>query len=59
MYVIKYSNQTILNRSIWNMDGIQTGNTAPVQSGPGSTGNEEVVHTSQSFRTGTLLPDSV
>ena len=35
----------ISNICIWLIDGILTGSTNPGQSGPGSNGNEEVLHT--------------
>ena len=41
-----------LNSSIWPIDGILTDITTPGQSGPGSNGNEELLHSLQSSRTG-------
>ena len=42
----------ILNRSIWPIQGTLTSTNVPGQSGPGSNGNEEVIHTSEIPRTG-------
>ena len=38
--------------SIWPIDDTLTGTTTPGQSGHGSRGNEQVLHVSQSSRTG-------
>ena len=46
-----------LNRSIWPTDGTLTDTSTPSQNGPGSNGDEGIVHIPQSFRTGTSLPD--
>ena len=40
------------NSSIWPKDGGLSDTTTPSQGGPGSNGNEEVLHISQSFGTG-------
>ena len=39
-----------LNISIWHIDRTLTGTTSPGQSGPGSNGNEGVLHITQSWR---------
>ena len=39
------------NRSIWSIDEILLGTDNISPSGPGSNGNEGVLHTSQSLRT--------
>ena len=39
-----------MNSSIWAMDGTQSGNTNPNQSGPGSNENEGVLHISLKLR---------
>ena len=46
------------NCSIWPIDRTQSGATTPGQSGPGSDGNEEVLHVPQrSSITGTSSSD--
>ena len=45
--------------SIYPIDGTLTGATTPGQSGPGSNGNEGVLHIPQSSIIGTSPPDAV
>ena len=43
-----------------NTNNFQTiGTTTPGQSEPGSNGNEGVIHTPQTFRTGASPPDAI
>ena len=49
----------LLNISIWPIDGTQTGITTPDQSGPESNDNEGVLHTPQSYRTGSSPSDGL
>ena len=46
-------------RSIRPIDGTLIGTTPPDQSGPGSNGNEGVIHTLQIYRTGISSSDAV
>ena len=39
---------SIVNNSIWLIDGTLIGTTTPGQSGPGSNNNKEILHTSLS-----------
>ena len=48
-WVICLNTIQILNSSIWLIDRTLSGVTTPSQCGPGSDGNEEVLHISQSF----------
>ena len=41
------------------MDGTLTGTTIPCQSGPGSNGNEGILHTPQTSKTRALPSDAV
>ena len=43
--------------SIWPIDWTLSGATTLGQSGPGSNGNERVLHIPQIFKAGTLLSD--
>ena len=45
--------------SIYPIDRILSGASIPGQNGPGSNGNEEVLHIPQSSRTGVSLSDSL
>ena len=47
------------NSSIWPIDGILLGATAPGQSGAGSNGNEGVLNIPQSSSAGALLLDGL
>ena len=42
-----------LKSSFWHLDEIISGSTIPGKSGPGSNGNEEILHIPQSFRKAT------
>ena len=53
-YTFKWS-----NRSIWPIDGSQTGATTPGQSGPGSNCNKGVAQVPQSYRTGAWPSDGL
>ena len=54
---IKY--KWFINKSMTIINGILTGTITPDQSGPGSNGNEGVLHTPQIPRTGTLPTNAV
>ena len=59
LYDIKYSYlKQFLKRSIWAIDWDLTDTTTFTQSGPGSNGNEGLLHTPHSFRTGVLPLDA-
>ena len=47
------------NSSICPIDRTLSGATTPGQSGPGSDGNEGVLHIPQSSKTGASLPDGL
>ena len=47
------------NSSIWPIDRTLSAATTPTKSGPGSNGNEGVLHIPQSFRVGTPLSDGL
>ena len=48
-----------LQSSIWSIDETLTGITTSGQSGPGSNGNDEVLHIPQNSRTWAFLSDAV
>ena len=47
------------NSSIWPIDRTLSDATSPSQSGPGSNGNEEVLHIPQISKAGALLSDGL
>ena len=57
LYGIKYS--YLIQIICMQIYLIETGTTSPDQSGPGSIGNEEVLHIPHSSRTGIAPPDAV
>ena len=49
----------MLNSSIWPIDKTLSGVTTPGESGPGSYGNEGVLHIPENSKTGTSLSDGL
>ena len=52
-----FQNRKWLNSSIWPWDETLAGTSTPDQNGPGSNGNETVLHVPLSSRTGASLSD--
>ena len=53
-YSLNFRKIVVFN-AIWRLNGILTDKATPGQIGPGSNGNEGVLHTIQSFETGASL----